>query len=164
MKRSLLLVLLVAFALPCGAAEKRALGLARLYYLLDRACASGDELAVEMLLDAGADPSGPRGYAAFHHSRYQFGLEPTWHVVQAAYGGHAAIVKRLLRAGADPNLACGEGETALTVATRHGHVEVVKLLLAAGADRGYKSFEGTAAEIAERTHRPDILALLHAPK
>ncbi len=58
MKRSILVALLVALALPCGAAEKRALGLARLYYLLDRACASGDELAVEMLLDAGADPSG----------------------------------------------------------------------------------------------------------
>lgn len=164
MNRSLLVTLLFGLCSICSAADKKPVGLGSLYYLLDRACASGDELAVEMLLDAGADPTGLRGYAAFNKSRHQFGLEPMWHLVQASFGGHTAIVNRLLRAGADPNLACGEGETALIVATRNGHIEVVRLLLSAGANRDYKSSEGTAAEIAANKKHADILKLLQTTK
>lgn len=92
-------ILIFSLAFISSAADKKSIGLGSLYYLLDRACASGDELAVEMLLDSGADPTGSRGYAAFHESHYQFGLEPTWHVIQAAFGGYTSIVKRLPQFG-----------------------------------------------------------------
>ena len=46
----------------------------------------------------------------------------------------AAVVKRLLDAGANPNLALLAGETPLMVASRSGNAETVALLLAKGAN------------------------------
>jgi ankyrin repeat protein len=153
---------LLALLLIAASASKRPkpLGLGEMYWLMDRACYYGDDLGVKMLLDAGADPSGPRGYGVFHHSRYQFGAEPQWHLIQASYAGHPDIVRRLLRAGADPNLPEGEGVTALTVAADHGQTEIVRLLLDAGADKNYKTFEGTATELAQRKGYTEIVKLL----
>jgi Ankyrin repeats (3 copies) len=158
-------IIILAALLIAATASKhtKPIGHAEMYWLVDRACSYGDEgddLGLEMLLAAGADPSGPSDYKAFHHSRWQFGLEPTWHLVQAAYTDHPKIVKRLLEAGANPNLVCGEGETALTVAADHGNTEIVRLLLAAGADRNYKTPWGTAAEIAQRKGHAEIVSLL----
>lgn len=45
---------------------------------------------------------------------------------------HIAIVKLLLDAGADPNLADGDGVTPLTHASSRGYAEMVRLLEAAG--------------------------------
>ena len=131
------------------------IGPAQFYWLMDRACWIGDELAVRMLLDAGADPNGVSDYAAFHKSPYA-GLEPSWPINQAAWGGHAGVVRLLLAAGAKAHAPEGEGQTALTIAAEKGHTEVVRLLLAAGADRTYrapggKGFVGTAEEIARRS-------------
>ena len=159
--RTALFALLFAALVPfCEAADRRPLRLGELYWLLDRACVLGDELSVEILLKAGADPSGPRGYGDFRKGIDRVGVEPTWHLVQAAYGGHAAITQQLLRAGADPNLACGEGETALTAAVDKGHLEIVRLLLAAGADKNYNSHAGTAEQIADRRGHAEILSAL----
>ena len=164
MKTTFLAFLIAALIPLSNAAERKPLRLGELYWLLDRACASGDELSVQILLKAGADPSGPRGYADFHKSVDHIGIEPTWHLYQAAYGGYTTVVRLLLRAGADPNLACGEGVTALTVATEKGYTEIVRLLLSAGANKNYKSIGGTAVQIAERRGHTEILNLLRASK
>ena len=162
--RLVLPLLAVVLISTVSRADTKRLGLGELYWLLDRACARGDEMSVEMLLKAGADPSGVRGYGAFKKTRYFAGVEPMWHLIQAAYGGHTECVQLLLRAGADPNLPYGEGVTALTVAVERGHIDIVRLLLAAGADRSYKTLEGTAAEIAEKKGYKEILALLRQQK
>src|SRR5258706_1836713 len=56
----------------------------------------------------------------------------------AAEIGNAAIVERLIKAGADANKALPGGETPLMTAARAGDVNVVKLLLAHGADANAK--------------------------
>ena len=53
----------------------------------------------------------------------------------ASRGGHEAVVKLLLEAGADVASADCSGQTSLGLASRAGHEAVVKLLLDAGADR-----------------------------
>ncbi len=150
--------LLCALAIGCQNAGRRS-DLGKLYRSLDRACIAGDEIGVEKLIKAGADPSGPRGYAVFHATD-KIGLEPAWPLYQAAYYGHPGVVRLLLQAGADPNLACGEGFTALTVAADKGHAEIVTILLAGGADRDYAGMDGTAAQIALRRGYTNILDLL----
>jgi ankyrin repeat protein len=52
----------------------------------------------------------------------------------ACTAGHAAIVERLLAAGADPNGASADGETVLMIASRTGSAETIKALVARGAD------------------------------
>ncbi|MGB2713787.1 MAG: ankyrin repeat domain-containing protein [Vicinamibacterales bacterium] len=154
MKRLLLLILaaIVSSGASCHARHGR-IGHAELYWLLNRACVDGDDISVRMLLEAGADPNGVRDYAAFHRSKYQFGVEPSWPINQAAVGGHTDVVRLLLRAGAKVDAPEDEGQTALTLAATKGHLDVVRLLLEAGADKSYRGpgaggFVGTAEEIA----------------
>ena len=128
---------------------------------MNRACWEGDEISVEMLLKAGADPNGVRDYEKFSKSPYQRGYEPSWPINQAAWGGHAAVVRRLLHAGAKPHAPEDEGQTALIIAAQRGHVEVVRLLLEAGVDRSYRGpgprgFDGTAEEIARHSGHADV--------
>ena len=145
------------------ASSPQPLGLGELYWLLDRACYYGDELGVEYLLRAGADPTGIRGYEAFHKLDH-VGLEPTLPLAQAAYGGHVKIVRMLLRAGADPKEQYSEHLTALTDAASHGHLEVVRALLAAGADPNHRSDVGTALELAMKNHHSAVARLLRSKK
>jgi ankyrin repeat protein len=153
-----------ALMLGGGCASRTQPRLGELYWLLDRACSTGDQLSVEILLKAGADPSGPRGYADFRDHIDRIGVEPMWHLVQASYSGHPAVTQLLLRSGADPNLAYGEGVTALTIAADKGQIEIVRLLLAAGADKNYKTYYGTAEQIAERRGHAEVIDLLRAYK
>ncbi|GIL68011.1 hypothetical protein Vafri_21339 [Volvox africanus] len=60
----------------------------------------------------------------------------------AATRGSAAIVARLLRAGADSNIASSEGLLPLHAAAAGGHLDVVELLLDAGSLVSYKSSSG----------------------
>jgi len=52
---------------------------------------------------------------------------------EASMGGHAAIVKMLLKAGASVGACDMNGETPLHLAVKEGHPAVAKLLLASGA-------------------------------
>jgi|KBSSwiS6_1023812.scaffolds.fasta_scaffold49543_2 hypothetical protein len=163
---SLLLVPLVVLSTVAATSQTRKppphpLGPAEFYWLMNRACWEGDEISVEMLLKAGADPTGIRDYEAFHKSPYQRGYEPSWPINQAAYGGHAGVIRLLLKAGAKPHAPEDEGQTALTIAAERGHIEVVRLLLEAGVDKNYqgpglRGFVGTAEEIARRSGHANV--------
>ena len=85
--RCVIVSCLIALASCTARTQPNTLGPPEFYWLLDRACVSGDEMSVQMLLKAGADPTGIQGYEAFHHSTYQIGLEPSWPINQAASGG-----------------------------------------------------------------------------
>lgn len=80
-----------------------------------------DVEAVDMLLQAGADPRASNRY----------GVRP---LPLAATNGSAAIIERLLAAGADVNGRTLAGETPLMLAARAASREVVELLLAHGAE------------------------------
>jgi len=58
---------------------------------------------------------------------------------------HAAVVKMLLAAGADPNALDALGATALTEAAGTGNADNIRALLAAGADVGAANEGGRAA-------------------
>ena len=55
-------------------------------------------------------------------------------LLDAARRGDTDAVRALLQAGADPNLAQGDGLTALHLAAREGHLEIVDALIGAGAE------------------------------
>lgn len=157
MKRSLFVagLALATLGASCPLRTDR-IGRAEMYWLMNRACWTGDEIGVEMLLKAGADPDGVRDYKAFHQSRYQIGLEPSWPINMAADGGHAEIIRLLLRAGANPHAPEDAGQTALTIAAARGHLEVVRLLLQAGVDKAYLGPMGTAEETARRSGHEEV--------
>jgi ankyrin repeat protein len=127
-----------------------------------------------MLLKAGADPTGVKGYEAFHKSPYQRGYEPSWPINQAAWGGHTAVIRLLLAAGAKVDAPEDEGQTALLIAAYRGDLDTVRLLLEAGADRSYRAsagvagdFVGTAEEIAGKAGHSDVASYIrdfHAAK
>lgn len=90
--------------------------------MLWEACAAGDPVRVELLLERGVSPhSEPK------HRPNPFQVP----LFFAAESGSAACVALLLRAGVDPNLKASNGETPLAHA---GSAEVVQTLLAAGAN------------------------------
>src|SRR5215813_3659076 len=78
--------------------------------------------AADLLIKAGANPMAAN----------RLGATPLF---IAAENGSAAMVTKLLAAGADPNAPfLSNGETALMVAARSGNVETVKTLLDAKAN------------------------------
>jgi ankyrin repeat protein len=60
-------------------------------------------------------------------------------LLEAARAGDATAVRTLLRSGADPNAARGDGLTALHLAAESGHLEVVRALVDAKANVEAKS-------------------------
>ena len=90
---------------------------------LTSACYRGELEVVDCLLNHGADPNlYPE----------EFWVPLHW----ASHSGHAAIVERLIKAGANINSNQGgeENDTPLIIASREGHVDVVDCLLSHGAD------------------------------
>ena len=62
--------------------------------------------------------------------------------MMAADGGHVEVMRLLLEAGADKDLANNQGTTALMMAEVKGQVEVLRLLLEAGADKSLADNRG----------------------
>lgn len=106
-----------------------------------------------------SDKSSTR--ADINYKSLLHGTTPVW---QSAGVGHAEIVRILLEAGADANLADEDGVTPLTVAAQNGHFEVVKILLKAGADVNLASKHGVSPLLlaAQNGHTDIVKILLEA--
>lgn len=81
----------------------------------------------------------------------------------AIAGGHHLLVRDLIRAGGDANMASGENkDTALMVAVAANHEKVVEVLLKNGANaQTTNKFGETALDIAEEKDYEDIIKLLN---
>lgn len=66
-------------------------------------------------------------------------------LIDAAARGDAAVVARLLKAGASVKARDGTGRTALLAATYGGHLEAARALIAAGADVNAKDDQENSA-------------------
>ena len=98
---------------------------------LIQAAERGDEAAVFFLTVRGAD---------VNHWDARCDATPLY---IAAQNGHDAVVRVLLDAGADKDLAANDGCTPLFIAAQNGHDAVVRALLDAGADKDLARNDGT---------------------
>ena len=110
---------------------------------LTRAAQGGHTRAIEVLLQAKADPNQElkvQGATALH---------------QAAVGEHKGAMEVLLRAGANPNIAEPvEGTTALVQMAGAGNCELLQLLLDAKADLQHACMDGQTGQPPNRTLFP----------
>ena len=83
-------------------------------------------------------------------------------LIDAARQGDAAAVESLLKQGTDPNIAAGEGMTALHWAAERGHQKVVELLISSGAVVDTKTRIGkyTPLHLASRSGHGEATRLL----
>jgi ankyrin repeat protein len=82
-------------------------------------------------------------------------------LMAAAYGGHEAMMRMLLRRGAGVNLQDSNGITSLMSAALEGHTTIVQALLDAKADASLRGTSGsTALTFAERFKRAATAQLL----
>lgn len=99
---------------------------------------SGNAQKVKNAIDRGFDVN----------ERYNFKGEIISPIVEAALRGNTEIVDLLLEAGANPNGALQNGETALAVAAQNGEYTIASKLLEAGADPNTVTPVGTAMAVA----------------
>jgi ankyrin repeat protein len=114
------------------------------------AAAKGYVNVLDMLLDAGADPTLADVYS--------------WTpLMRAGFEKRASIVRRLLEDDrVDINRRGENGITALHLVTAQGHVEIVRLLMEHGADPLIKdNFDRTALLIALQSQQADLLDVLN---
>jgi ankyrin repeat protein len=93
---------------------------------------SHDDDALRMVLEAGADPN----------PRLPKGLFRSSPLTAATFGGLVAMIKLLLKYGAEVDACNPEGRTALHTAASMQNVECAKILLDHGADMGCISSNG----------------------
>lgn len=137
--------------LECGAGVALALTIlgasgAYLYYrglddALMGASRKGDLRAVQRLLDRGANPN-VRGTGPLSKMRADKSMTPLRIATGVPSG---AVVKELLRRGADPNAQDEDGDTALIQAASARHLDVTQILLRSGADPNIRSDGGWTA-------------------
>lgn len=96
------------------------------------------EALVKLLLAEGADPDPDalrracrEGFSKSAELLIAAGVDPTVGIASAAQGGHAELVRRLLREGADPD---PDDDWPLHAAALQGGPGAVRVLLEAGAD------------------------------
>jgi ankyrin repeat protein len=118
---------------------------------LQRALLQEHTSSVQLLLEAGADPSRPNRY----------GVLPL-HI--SAMNGNTQQVRLLLQAGASVHTPAATGETPLMIAARTGRPDVLQLLIEAGADVNAREpqFAQTALMLAVRENQVDAARLLIA--
>ncbi|QIF02388.1 ankyrin repeat domain-containing protein [Roseimicrobium sp. ORNL1] len=162
-------------------AVKKAIGPGELYWLMDRACVQGDTMSVQMLLNAGAEPDGVNDYKHFerfepvwhlHQAAYGGHVEVVDMLLKAGatvdlqcgegetalfmavYYNRAAVVRRLLEAGANASLKVN-GKTAIEVARVKGYSDIVSALeLAAGSkQKGEQGSDGKSAARSDPTSK-----------
>ena len=95
-----------------------------------KACEKGNEDAIYVLLNAGADPniSNANGYTWLHY---------------AAVGDCSEeVLRTILNHGADVNAASNDNETALMKACHEGNLDVMNVLLNAGANTHISDDDG----------------------
>ena len=131
------------------------------------ACILGEKARIEAALADGWDASAlspdgftPLGLAAFFNEAEVFDLllpltrdvnqraENSQRVAAlhaATAARNAAMVERLLRAGADPNLAQADGFTPIHVAAQHGDAAITGLLVLFGASPTHRNSKGQNA-------------------
>lgn len=117
--------------------------------LLNWAAQEGRDAVLAVLLAAGADPNrgDDDGRARPLHT--------------AAGAGHVRLVRRLLRAGAKPNVMARGMGTPLHLAASYGRLRCVRALVQAGADVGRRDEDGKRAiDYARRYARGEVVAYL----
>ncbi|KAH8594422.1 ankyrin repeat-containing domain protein, partial [Bisporella sp. PMI_857] len=120
--------------------------------VLHIAAQRGDNLAVEMLLQAGADPN------AMYNGGGDLGNVLEVGIIE----GHSIqVVQLLLNAGADPNVKLKYFGSALQAAACYCNIDIVQLLLDAGANVNQEGGPyGNALQAAARYCNNDIVQLL----
>lgn len=122
--------------------------------LLMLAAHAGDLPTVQLLLENGAEVNAcdARGWSPLIKAVYNPELKR----------GFAGVVKTLIEAGANIELAIGYGVRPLMLAAGYGETEVVAALLGAGADVLARNEGGyTALMMVKQKHYVDVINLLH---
>lgn len=124
----------------------------------------GSDVSTDVLLELGADPN-----ESCHRLVFPLGIAGAEGVTPliiacSRWSANPCVVRRLLLAGADPNLLSGNGVAPLTAAAGSGYSDVVELLLAAGARIEVDGSGASPVHTAARAslHRGAMEALLEA--
>lgn len=125
---------------------------------LQQAAQHGQEAVVDFLLAKGANVK--------YTMNRPYEMCGVTAVQMAVAGGHLAVTRRLIEAGANVNESCREADSPLQAAVRGGDTAMLELLLAAGAVVDVEGFYGegyhskTALSVAAETSNPDLVARL----
>jgi len=124
------------------------------FHPLGYACFFGRREVFDLLLRHGADVEAP--------ARNAMRVRPLHSAVAQADPDLALhMARRLLAAGASPNVTQQNDYTPLHEAALRGHVELVRELLAHGADRSARNADGkTAADLAQEKGNTAVEAML----